>query len=177
MMQKELDLLSGEYEKACVSGTDFSLHVARLRLLADQCDHVTEMGVRDGQSTRGILSSSARTVRSYDLYIDPYVEFLFSVARAAGKDASYNIGNTLEIEIEPTDLLFIDTEHTYQQLTQELQRHAGKVRKYLAFHDTHHPFGLELLPAILDFLSANAQWRVKSHTIECYGFTVLEKVH
>jgi len=168
-------ILRSEFQQACISGSDFHLHVANLKHLADHCTHVTEFGVRDGQSTRGLLASNARTIRSFDLYIDPYVEFLFNLARKTSKDAVYSVGNTLDIEIEETDLLFIDTEHTYHQLTNELHRHAGKVRKFLAFHDTHLPFGMELLPAIMEFLAQNHQWRVRSHTGVCYGFTVLER--
>jgi hypothetical protein len=33
--------------------------------------------------------------------------------------------------------LFIDTWHQYEQLDQELNKHSNKVRKYIAFHDTH----------------------------------------
>lgn len=176
MTQDEVRILQEEYQKACTTNTDFFLHVPRLKSLADQCQHVTEFGVRDGQSTRALLASTAATLRSYDLYIDPYVQFLYGLAKKSGKDAEYTVGNSLQINIDPTDMLFIDTDHTYQQLTAELSRHADKVRQFIAFHDTHYPFGMELLPAIMEFLAANPQWRVKSHTGECYGFTVLERV-
>lgn len=169
-------ILQNEYDRARVANTDFALHVPKLRELADQCSHVTAMGVRDGQSTRALLASSAKTIRSYDLRIDPYVDFLFGLSRTIGTDATYAIGNTLEIHIEATDLLFIDTAHTYAQLSAELARHANKVKHFLVFHNTHYPYGLELLPAILEFLAANSQWRVKYHTGECQGFTVLQRI-
>lgn len=84
--------------------------------------------------------------------------------------------NTLTMEIDTTDLLFIDTDHTYVQLSAELARHAHKARKYLAFHDTDEPCGHELMPAVLEFLASHPEWRVKYHTRSCHGFTVLERV-
>ena len=44
--------------------------------------------------------------------------------------------STLDVEIEETDLLFIDTEHTYSQLLNELTLHGDKARKYIVLHDT-----------------------------------------
>src|SRR5262249_50913089 len=44
--------------------------------------------------------------------------------------------DVLKIEIEPTDLLFIDTWHVYEQLKCELMLHAGKALRFIALHDT-----------------------------------------
>lgn len=44
--------------------------------------------------------------------------------------------STLDIEIDETDLLFIDTQHTYAQLIAELRKHHSKVRRWIALHDT-----------------------------------------
>jgi hypothetical protein len=167
--------LENEYNWAAETPTDFVTHVPMLRALASVCSHVTEMGVRGGISTRALLVENC-VLRSYDIVLEPSVEALFQKARAVGKDVQYIKGNTLGIDIEPTDMLFIDTEHTYQQLSQELRLHADKARKFIAFHDTDKPFGGELLPAIMEFLACNKQWRVRTHNIHCHGFTVLEKV-
>lgn len=166
--------LENEYNKAKEIPSDFYLHIPMLRALASICNHVTEMGVRTGVSTRAILVENC-VLRSYDIDFNPYVEMLFEKARALGKDMKYIRANTLALEIEETDLLFIDTEHTYQQLSQELRLHAPKVRRFLAFHDTGPPFGGELLPAIVEFLACNPDWRVRTHNIHCHGFTVLER--
>lgn len=169
-----LNELENEYRWAAETPSDFSVHVPMLRALASVCDHVTEMGVRTGVSTRALLVEDC-VVRSYDMYLNDYVESLFEKARSAGKDVQYIKGNTLAIDIEPTDMLFIDTEHTYQQVSQELRLHANKVRKFIAFHDTDQPFAGEMLPAIMEFLAYNKNWHVRSHNTHCYGFTVLEK--
>ncbi len=76
------------------------------------------------------------TLRAYDLFADDYVSQLFELAQKEGKDAKYITANVLETEIDETDLLFIDTWHCYDQLFAELTKHAPKVKKYIAFHDT-----------------------------------------
>lgn len=167
--------LENEYLWARENPSDINVHVPMLRALASICNHVTEMGVRTGVSTRALLVENC-VVRSYDIELDPSVEALFNKARSIGKDVQYIQGNTLALDIEETDLLFIDTEHTYQQLSQELKLHSHKVRRFLAFHDTDKPFGGELLPAIMEFLANSPNWRVRSHNIHCHGFTVLERI-
>lgn len=163
---------------------DFYLHMPALRSLVKECEHVTEFGISEGQSTRAILVEPV-VFRSYDLYLHASVINLFAAAQSVGRNAYCFSASTLEIDIEETDLLFIDTLHTYKQLKGELDRHHSKVRKYIAMHDTH-TFGVSgestepdigLVPAILEFLSEHPEWKVKSHTTVCNGFTVLERIH
>ena len=42
----------------------------------------------------------------------------------------------MDIEIEETDILFIDSWHIYGQLIRELNMHHKKVNKYIILHDT-----------------------------------------
>lgn len=169
------DVLEAEYMWAWKTPSDFYLHMPMLRALASVCDHVTEMGVRDGISSRAFLVENCKLV-SYDIVIQPHARELFEKARSLGRDVQLIQANTLVLDIEETDLLFIDTDHCYYQLSQELRMHGNKARKYLAFHDTGNPYGGELLPAIMEFLAANPRWIVHSHTTECHGFTVLKRV-
>lgn len=176
-----MEALIKEFIDACNRESDINQHLPMLRGIASLCNHVTEFGVRDGQSTRALLASSALKVRSYDLYLDPNVSYLFIAAQKfSDRDASYIQGNSLLVDIEQTDLLFIDTDHKYSQLKQELEKHHMKVNKYLAFHDTHTygtncQDGKGLLPAIMEFLRDHREWVVNYHTTENNGFTVLEK--
>jgi hypothetical protein len=98
-------------------------------------------------------------------------------------------GNTLEIEIEETDFLFIDTYHEYNHLKEELIKHANKVKKYIAFHDTvsfgqfgqndndaldTNSKGLNL--AIDEFLEQNPQWIKKFEYTFSNGLIILERI-
>jgi hypothetical protein len=121
---------------------------------------------------------------SYDLVLDPVVSQLFELARQAGQQASYVQANVLNIEIAATDLLFIDTWHTYTQLREELRLHGNRARKYIAFHDTH-TFGLSgedprdqkgLLSAVIEFVMANPHWRFHTYRTNNNGLTILERI-
>jgi cephalosporin hydroxylase len=179
-----IERLEQEYQAACSNISDINQHLPTLKRFADQCQTVTEFGVRWGASTRAFLRSNATKIRLYDLFLDAGVQELVSFCQINGKDVSYNMGNTLELNIEPTDLLFIDTLHTYEQLLAELQRHSGKVNKYIAFHDTltfgcvdeGHWGGPGLLTALVQWLADNPDWRVVYHTYFNNGLTVVARV-
>lgn len=119
-------------------GGDISEHLRTLARLSSECDHVTELGVRWVCSTWGLLLGKPRKLVSYDVNpVNP--EMLAELTRIAGgqgTDFRFVQGNVLDLEIEPTDLLFIDTLHTYRQLKTELYLHADKARKYIVLHDT-----------------------------------------
>ena len=120
-----------------LADTDISEHLPTLRLLSSLCDHVVELGVRTGVSTAAIISSGTPSTH-YDILPQPY-QF--------PEKNKFIQANTLEITIPETDMLFIDSEHSYPQLSQELKLHASRVRKYIAFHDTT-TFADALIPAI-----------------------------
>lgn len=178
-----------EYEKSLYAErSDIKEHLPILASLALECDSVTEMGSRFGDSTRAFLTTPAKFT-AYDLELVDSVNQLFLKAKEAGKDAAYIKADTRDLEIEETDMLFIDTWHSGDQLRQELKLHGNKARKYLVFHDTQ-TYGLMdeswdkqrkiypgegLLPAIIDFLIKNPHWRFKMHRTNNNGLTVLER--
>jgi len=176
-----VDILQQEYTSACNQQTDIHEHLPILKELAQQCSSVIEMGTKTGQSTRAFLYSCDKVV-AYDLELNPQVFELFRVAKNAGKNVNYIQANVLNINIEETDLLFIDTWHVYEQLKQELELHADKAKKYLVLHDTE-TFGTigengtskGLLPAIMEFLSKNSAWKIKEHRTNNNGLTILER--
>ena len=151
------EILKSAYSNRCSVHGEINEHLSTLSELAFSCKHVTEMGVNTGNSTLAFLNSDV-ILRSYDLYINDNVSRFFDIAKQENKDVKYIQGDTRIINIEKTDLLFIDTLHTYDQLKIELNRHCNKVRKYIVFHDTQtfgtigEDGGLGLLPAILDFI-------------------------
>ena len=176
-----------EYRIARDTPSDINEHIEVLRTLADSVEHVTEMGTRTGVSTRAFLSSDV-TLRAYDLFLDDYVTQLFELAQKEGKDAKYIGANVLETEIDETDLLFIDTWHCYDQLYAELTKHAPKVKKYIAYHDTQ-TYGTRseefmgrvgsngLLPAIIHYMIDNPNvWHFKTHRTNNNGLTVIERI-
>src|SRR5262249_12849242 len=133
-----------------------------------------------GTSTTALLYAQPDALVCYDRARHPEVERL---ARLAGKtDFVFHEKDVLWVEIEETDLLFIDTWHVYEQLRQELRLHAGKVRRYLGLHDTpacgergeaEGPRGL--WPAVEELL-AEGRFKLVARYENNTGLTVLERV-
>lgn len=178
-------MIEKEFANAATTPSDIHEHLPVLYELARECDHIIEMGVRSGVSTRAFLRVDAKLI-SYDIETDQRVVDLVNEARNAGKDSTFIEADVLKVDIEETDLLFIDTWHTYEQLKQELSLHGNKSRKYIVFHDTN-TFGLKneggeangtsqgLLPAIIEFVMSNPHWRFKKFLTNNNGLTVLER--
>lgn len=177
------------FKNLCESPSDINEHLPVLRDLASVCDHVTEMGVRYIVSSYAFLEGLEKGKKLISIDIQHPKHFggdldLFKI-RASQKviDFTFIQGDTLQIEIEPTDLLFIDTLHVYAQLKAELERHANKARKYIAFHDTT-TFGTigddgvdghGLWKAIEEFLQGHPEWKLLKRYENNNGLTVLHR--
>jgi len=187
------DVIEQEYQQVLNTPGDINEHLELLYELACECDHVTEFGSRFGDSTKAFLRAPCK-LRAYDLEMHPPLQNLFNLAELDGKDVKYRRGNTLTLLIEPTDMIFIDTWHSKEQLQKELKLHGNTPKKYLAFHDTH-TYGVRdedkewwknpdrkaikgqgLLPAVIEFVIANPHWKFKTHRTNNNGLTVLERV-
>jgi len=157
-----------------------------LRRYASQCDKVTEFGVRGVFSTYAFIAARPDRLTSYDIETSPNILEAMDVANEVGVDFSFEHKDVLTIDIDETDMLFIDTLHTCQQLGQELEKHHSKVRKYIVMHDTETWGNKDevevdypahgLLLAILRFLSFHKDWYVYFVTQESNGMIVLKKI-
>jgi len=168
--------------------SDINEHLPTIIKYGQECDHITEMGVRSVLSTWGWLAAAPKNgLISYDLY---------NPSRWGGNIKEVeDTANVLEIDIEETDLLFIDTWHHYNQLKAELKRHSSKARKYICFHDTtsyEHKsepttsengflgeldWGKGLWDAVTEFLDENKNiWKLKERFTNNNGFTIIERI-
>jgi hypothetical protein len=165
------------FQQTCDTPSDINEHVLTLRRLATGCEHVTEFGHRIGISTVGLLAGQPGRLVSYDRH--RHNGAVAQVEKFRGTTVfEFRQAETATAEIEETDLLFIDTRHTAEQLTAEL-RQALKVRRWIALHDTMifgekgEDGGPGLLVALRQFMRENPQWSVIFHAIHNHGFTVI----
>lgn len=176
--------LEEEYKILCDRHSDINDALPALRHYASLCRTVTEFGIRDVVSTVALLAAQPERLTSYDIGLNlPRLEYVHSLRGRT--DFTYHKGDTLQIEIEPTDLLFIDTLHTYRQLSLELIRHAGKVVQYLIFHDTigfrfvdevpTFPAPQGLWPAIEEMMNRERCWEIVFELKSGFGLTVLKR--
>jgi predicted O-methyltransferase YrrM len=173
-------MLTEEFLNACNNPSDINEHLPLLYKLGKECKTIVEMGVRTGVSTRAFLLANAK-LTSYDIKLDDQVTKLFELAKKEGRIAEYIQADTRNIQIEECEMLFIDTLHTNEQLTIELNLHGNKATKYLVFHDTcffgakGHYNDIGLLPAIIQFMIDNPHWQFKIHKTNNNGLLVLER--
>ena len=168
------------YKELCNSQSDINEHLPTLKYLAGQCTHVTEMGVRYIVSTWAFLEGLEKgTLVSLDIkHPSTYggdITKVESFAKEKGIDFQFIEADSLKVNIDKTDLLFLDTDHTYLQVKGELERHAKRVRKFIVFHDTTS-CEKEIMPAINEFLAENSKWKLLKRYENNNGLTVIENV-
>lgn len=147
-------LLQTMFEAALSQNSDVRDHVADHARLAEECEVVLELGVRDMVSTWGMLRGLSRNgmpVKKYigvDLLHPPGPTFKrFQIAcKEAGIDCVFLAQNDMTLAGSPVlqggvDLMFVDALHTYSHVLYELTTFHRGVRRYIALHDTSPPWG------------------------------------
>ena len=198
--------LEKKYVELCNTPSDINEHLATLCRYATECDHVTEAGVRYVVSTFGLMMGKPRHLVSVDIVhpndmtggqndvIKGRDEFALAERFAKENDVNFKfvLGSTLDLTLEPTDLLFLDTLHQYEQLSKELERHHVHVGKYIILHDTQtfayrnegEDINMNIVRsnvkrglwlAINEFLENHQEWEMHEQFLNNNGLTVLKR--
>jgi len=190
-----MNSLEQKYNDLVNTPSDINEHLPTLKKYSEECEHITEMGVRWIVSTYAFLMGKPKKLISIDIQSPSTwgANLILAQTSALENNIEFNflLGNTLEIEIEQTDLLFIDTWHAYKQLKSELALHHSKVNKYIILHDTSNfEFQDEtsyeeiwgwkgdnkgLWPAIEEFLQSNPEWYIHERYTNNNGLTILKQ--
>lgn len=190
---KMSESLESAFMQRCNTRSDINEHMPTLKLIADQCDHIVEMGTRGIFSSYGFLSGLPKTLICIDYKHPSYyggdLDLLEKIAEENGVEFEFIEADTRKIEIGKTDLLFIDTLHSYRQLKEELRLHGNKATKYLIFHDVvsfanrdedHDEPTIDgkvgLMPAINEFLESNDHWKIQSVYQNNNGLLIMKRV-
>ena len=197
--------LNHQYVLASSTPSNINEHLNELRSLAKECSSVVEIGLEAMVSSWGILmglSENQSITRSYlgiDLQSPPIHTLSLASQLAEANSISFNFlqANDMDIDIPPTEMLFIDSMHTYCHLTYELEKFSPQVRKYIAMHDTSAPWGNMdepyegdyseyplgysrtkhgLWPAVEDFLQQHPEWKLLKRYYNNHGFTILKRI-
>lgn len=183
MSRDPRDELQRRFEHATIEAGDIYEHMHTLQYYATKCDSILELGVSHPVSTfaflYGLVQGAASFVsdsrathshaatrprlRSVDIIRQRSVEPVHRLAAENGVQFSYEISNSLDLDLSDTlpsvvvaadghvnqtqslspstssysvDLTFIDTWHVYGQLKRELQKFAPVTRKWIILHDT-----------------------------------------
>jgi len=174
---------------------DINEHLPTLKSYSEKYNHITEMGVRWGSSTIAFLAGNTSKLISYDIQITNEINHIINLSKTIDTDFIFKKQDTLSIDIETTDVLFIDTLHTYNQLYNELKKHSEKVKHHILLHDTisfrekdevlyNHASDLVknmsntkkgLYAAVIDFISTNNDWYIEKEYDNNNGLMVLSR--
>jgi len=168
------------YLKVLNTPSDIQEHLQILNSYASNFRHITEFGVRFGTSTTALLAGQPDRLVCYDICDCPVVQDL---RRMAGRTKfTFCQQDTLNADIEETDFLFIDDYHSGKHVYKELERHAPKVRKFIAFHDIVL-FGVRgekndeegILQGINSYLLGHPEWSVSTYRVNCNGLMIIKR--
>lgn len=174
--------------------SDIQLHLPILQYFASKCESAVELGVRDGHSTVALMTGLGKSPKgkeasliSYDIETTKFVEDMMKCMGEWPCKWLFKERSSIEPPaIEETDLLFLDTLHTFVHISQELAIHGRQAKKYLVYHDTttcgardlsgSNPNAIGILPAIMDFMDKYPnEYVVAYDSSECNGLLVLER--
>ena len=174
--------MENRYKKLCNKKSDINEHLQKLKIFGEDCEHITEFGVRKGISTCAFLMAKPKKFICYDIKLKFPIKKYSKWAKENNVDFKFIKTDVLTTVISKTDLLFIDTYHTYNQLIQELTLHSHKVKKYIILHDVE-TFGIigednqsdGLLVAADEFLSKTKNWLTYKHYHNNNGLLILKR--
>ena len=169
------------YNRYINGQSDIVAHLPILKEYASKNKHITEFGIRSGRSSVALMQGKPDKLISYDIKLSDNIIYTSHLAKAEGLNVSIVEQSVLDVEIEPTDLLFIDSLHTYMQLSSELTLHGNRVKNNIILHDTDTfskigedgQEGLDL--AIKNFLIEQPEWYYKEIWHRNNGLTVLQR--
>ena len=163
-------------------------YMSTLNEYAQKCDSVVEIGLNQVCSTWAFLLARPKNgvssfdidlhhgpVKHLDLSENIWLQWAKHLSEKEGVIYSATEANSREITLQDHDLLFIDSEHTYEQVDIELKLHGKKAQKYIILHDT------TLFPAINravdNFLSINNNFVVDKVFNDTPGLTILKNTN
>ncbi len=210
--EKERSLLAGENQFPFQGGArDIFELLPSIRRELEGAGHITEIGVREAISSWSFAAVAAEAAdagrrvayHATDITKKEGVSDLeAALAQCPGVAFQYTEANDLDVPQWRTDVMLLDTWHTYKQLAKELPRWAPYITTTLMLHDTTlfetRDEGLEghggkpvdegkfldlqrqvgLWPAVTEFLQSpeGKNWKLKERIVYNNGLTILTRV-
>ena len=204
--EEKKDRLKDKSLQHCNKPLDINESSQLLCKYAKACASVVEIGHKEIEAPKGILqglSESSFKQRSYlkinSDYIPPSeLNFTKEGAKKSNINFTFWQANDLLIVLEPTDMLYIDSLHTYCHLTYQLETFSSQVRKYICLYGTSGPWCDQeenayqgnyneysssydrtkkgLWPAVLDFLANHPEWVLVERSTKNEGCAILQRL-
>lgn len=175
--------LRDEFLRLCHTPSDIYEHLPTFvdLVVARDVQHVIELGTRTGVSTIAWLEGlrqTGGTLVSVDIDEQPDIGEYDHWSFIQGSDLDPQV----LAQLDPADIVFVDTSHDYTHTIRELNIYQHFVRRpgLIVCHDTElkHPLGVPAFPAypvktaIEEFCAEN-NYPVTYHT-NCWGLGIIE---
>lgn len=173
------------YDANLAVWSDIQDHLPRLyNLVTDNgATRVLELGVRSGVSTTAFLAALEQTggwLWSVDVEAPPHLDGPWSFVRGNSLDPTVQDA----VGVEPFDIIFVDTDHTYELTRAEIAAWKARLKPggRMVFHDTnlerfeHHTTPQPAFPvktAIEEWLSNDEHAVIEAFYPDSYGLTVV----
>jgi len=171
------------YARACNNVSDVFLHCPMIKELASRCQHVTELGLNSLGICVSVMAGQPSTFIAYGKNKEKVDEIIKEIPDDVGRThLKIRAGDSLKIQIEETEMLIIDTYHTYSQLNNELLKHAGNATKYIVIISSY-AFALRgedgsspgVMDAVVEFVAKNDRWEIIYNERKNNGMLVLQR--
>lgn len=148
--------LEALYAELAATPSDINEHMARLRATVERhnADNVIELGVRSGVSSVAFLAGLENTgghLWSVDIDPKPTLGLETDIADRWTFIQGDDLDPDTFVQLPKADIVFIDTNHFYDQTIAELSLYRWKVNRggCIILHDTQleHPIGAPPKPA------------------------------
>ena len=177
---KSMDTIDDVFDVVKAIPRDLDQHMDTLKELSSKCSHVTEISKRK-ESLIALAAGKPEKIVSHNIEMNTILEHVEKVSTDTVIERSFL--KSVEVDsIEKTDLLFIDTVHTYDMMLDELTKFAPSVKRFIVARGTQsngeigEDGGRGILYALRFFMEKNPKWSVIEHHEHQYGITVLARL-
>ncbi len=177
--------IEDKFKKLCATPSDINEHLQTLFKLGQECKTIVELGVRDVVSSYAFALAKPDKLWCVDKVKTPNVDIFIDECKKEDINVKFLNFSSLDLSFDRVDMLFIDTLHTYEQLSRELELHHQSINKYIVLHDVI-TYGYTdeiatksstkgLMKAVEQFLETNKCWKISKLYENNNGLLVLER--
>jgi len=159
-------------------GVEMKEHQPKLKEIASQCDVCAEFGVHEADcdsSTVALLRATGKELHSVDINDKCEHEHIKELAKKLKKKWVFYLGDAKTVQIPEVEFLFIDSDHTSEQVRGELAAHLDNVTKFVGFHDTGKDVFRGYDKAVFEVMDNHPDWEKIYHTEDSYGLTIYKR--
>ena len=177
-----------EYNKILNNSTvEEGKYYSSIRKYAEDCESISELGVRKAEEAVAMMAKGVDKVTLYDLMYAGHINPIMEDLEEEGINFMCLPRNPIRDELDKADLFIISSIHTYNNVKMDLSEVKDKANKYIIVTGTEE-FGYKneaqqagkkegVVPAVEEFLQNNPKWEKIDQVPYGKGFIVMSKTN